>query len=31
MAYYGALVAGPVFREIADRIYASDMEMYNDI
>jgi len=29
--YYGAAVAGPVFKEIADRIYASDMEMYNDI
>ncbi|WP_285010892.1 penicillin-binding protein [Pedobacter faecalis] len=29
--YYGATVAGPVFKEIADRIYASDMEMYNDI
>ncbi len=27
--YYGALVAGPVFREIADRIYASDVDMYN--
>ncbi|RZK88716.1 MAG: penicillin-binding protein 2, partial [Pedobacter sp.] len=24
-AYYGALVSGPVFREVADRIYASDM------
>ncbi|WP_316813903.1 penicillin-binding protein [Pedobacter heparinus] len=29
--YYGAQVAGPVFKEIADRIYASDMEMYNNI
>jgi cell division protein FtsI (penicillin-binding protein 3) len=29
--YYGATVAGPVFKEIADRIYASDMEMYNNI
>jgi len=29
--YYGAAVAGPVFKEIADRIYASDMEMYHDI
>ncbi|WP_410220029.1 penicillin-binding protein [Pedobacter sp.] len=27
-AYYGALVSGPVFREIADRIYASDIDMY---
>ncbi|QHS54202.1 transpeptidase family protein [Mucilaginibacter sp. 14171R-50] len=26
-AYYGALVSGPVFREIADRIYAGDMEV----
>ncbi|WP_316794869.1 penicillin-binding protein [Pedobacter agri] len=30
-AYYGATVSGPVFREIADRIYASDMQMYNDV
>lgn len=29
--YYGALVSGPVFREVADRIYASDMSMYNSI
>ncbi len=29
--YYGAAVAGPVFKEIADRIYASDLQMYNDI
>ena len=29
--YYGASVSGPVFREIADRIYASDMQMYNDV
>ncbi|MCX2585074.1 penicillin-binding protein [Pedobacter sp. MR22-3] len=29
--YYGALVSGPVFREVADRIYASDMQMYNDM
>ena len=25
--YYGALVSGPVFRKIADRIYASDVQM----
>ncbi len=25
--YYGALVAGPVFREIADKVYSTDMEM----
>lgn len=30
-AYYGALVSGPVFREIADRIYASDMQMYDNM
>ncbi|TCD02183.1 PASTA domain-containing protein [Pedobacter frigidisoli] len=30
-SYYGALVSGPVFREIADRIYASDIQMYNDV
>ncbi|MEJ7558690.1 MAG: penicillin-binding protein [Pedobacter sp.] len=29
--YYAALVAGPPFREIADRIYASDAQMYNKI
>ena len=29
--YYGSTVAGPVFKEIADRIYASDMQMYNDL
>ena len=28
-AYYGALVSGPVFREVADRIYASDTQMFN--
>ncbi len=27
-AYYGGLVAGPVFREIADKVYAGDMDMY---
>lgn len=30
-AYYGALVSGPVFREVADRIYASDVSMYNPV
>lgn len=30
-AYYGALVSGPVFREVADRIYASDINMYNKV
>jgi cell division protein FtsI (penicillin-binding protein 3) len=29
--YYGALVSGPVFREIADRIYASDIQMYSKV
>jgi len=30
-AYYAAAVAGPPFREITDRIYASDMQMYNNV
>jgi cell division protein FtsI (penicillin-binding protein 3) len=30
-AYYAALVAGPPFKEIADRIYASDMELTKDL
>lgn len=30
-AYYGAVVSGPVFREIADRIYATDTQMYNNV
>ena len=29
--YYGALVAGPPFREIADRVYAGDTRMYDAI
>jgi len=29
--YYGALVSGPVFREIADRIYAGDVQMYANV
>lgn len=29
--YYAAQVAGPPFREIADRIYASDVQMYNSV
>ncbi|SEM99611.1 cell division protein FtsI (penicillin-binding protein 3) [bacterium A37T11] len=28
--YYGAYVAGPVFREVADRVMASDFEMYSN-
>lgn len=27
--YYGAQVSGPVFREVADRVYASDINMYD--
>ena len=30
-AYYAALVAGPVFREVADKVYASDAQMFNNI
>lgn len=30
-AYYAALVAGPVFREVADKIYANDAEMYTPV
>jgi cell division protein FtsI (penicillin-binding protein 3) len=29
--YYGSLVSGPVFKKIADRIYASDVEMYSKV
>jgi len=29
--YYGAQVAGPPFREIADKVYANDVEMYNPV
>ncbi len=28
-AYYAALVAGPVFREVADKVYASDVQMFD--
>ena len=28
--YYGNLVAGPVFKEIADRVYATDLEMQDN-
>lgn len=27
--YYGALVSGPVFREVADHVFASDLEMFS--
>ncbi|MBC7744830.1 MAG: transpeptidase family protein [Flavobacterium sp.] len=30
-AYYAALVAGPVFREVADMVYANDVQMYNPV
>lgn len=29
--YYGSLVSGPVFRKIADRIYAGDVNMYTNV
>ncbi|MBB2144128.1 PASTA domain-containing protein [Pedobacter sp. LMG 31464] len=29
--YYGALVSGPVFRKIADRIYAGDVNMFSSV
>ena len=29
--YYGAAVAGPPFREIADKVYASDPQMYDPL
>ncbi len=29
--YYGALVSGPVFKKIADRIYASDSQLYSQL
>ena len=29
--YYGALVSGPVFRDVADKVYASDAQMYDPI
>src|SRR5690606_1605664 len=28
--YYGASVAGPVFRELADMVYANDLDLQND-
>ncbi len=30
-AYYAAVVAGPVFREVADKVYASDVEMFHNV
>lgn len=29
--YYGSLVAGPVFKEIADKVYASKLDLHLDI
>ena len=29
--YYGSAVAGPVFKEIADKVYASSLYMHNDL
>ena len=29
--YYGASVAGPVFREIADKVYSSDLQMQQNL
>lgn len=29
--YYGSLVAGPVFKEIADKVYASKLDLHTDI
>lgn len=29
--YYGAQVSGPVFREVADRVYAADINMYDSM
>lgn len=29
--YYGSLVSGPVFRKIADRIYAGDVKMFGSV
>ncbi|MES2650153.1 MAG: penicillin-binding protein [Bacteroidota bacterium] len=30
-AYYGAVVSGPVFRKVADRIFAGDITMYGNV
>src|SRR5690606_38633008 len=30
-SYYAASVAGPVFREVADKVYAQDIQMYDPI
>ncbi|WP_257668647.1 penicillin-binding protein [Parapedobacter tibetensis] len=28
--YYGASIAGPIFRELADMVYANDLDMHDD-
>ena len=30
-AYYGSLVSGPVFKKIADKVYASSMDMHKSV
>jgi cell division protein FtsI (penicillin-binding protein 3) len=30
-SYYAAQVAGPVFKEVADMVYASDLQMYSEV
>jgi len=30
-SYYAASVAGPVFREVADKVYAQDIQMYDPV
>jgi len=30
-AYYAAVVAGPVFREVADMVYANDFQMFKPV
>jgi cell division protein FtsI (penicillin-binding protein 3) len=30
-AYYGGVVAGPVFKEIADKVYSNSLEIYKEI
>ena len=29
--YYGNLVAGPIFKEVADKVYANSLEMHNEL
>ncbi len=30
-SYYAAKVAGPVFKEVADKVYAADIQMFSDV